>query len=128
MRAAMMGRSVVLRAATSQSKQTAFLSRCVGNVVCSLWRLMRSDPKETQASIPDPPRGWDRLAWLGPGFLWMVSAAGSGELLFTPRIAALYGYSLLWALLAAVALKWFINREIGRFAVCTRKNVLEGFA
>jgi Mn2+/Fe2+ NRAMP family transporter len=67
------------------------------------------------------------VAWLGPGFLWMVSAAGSGELLFTPRIGALYGYTLLWALLAAVALKWFINREIGRFSVCTGKSILEGF-
>ena len=68
------------------------------------------------------------MRWLGPGFLWMVSAAGSGELLFTPRIGAQYGYALLWALLAAVALKWFINREIGRYAVTTGAPVLEGFA
>nr|WP_279239654.1 Nramp family divalent metal transporter [Scytonema sp. UIC 10036] len=59
--------------------------------------------------------------------MWMLSAAGSGELLFTPRIAALYGYSLLWALLAAVILKWFINREVGRFSVCTGATILEGF-
>jgi Mn2+/Fe2+ NRAMP family transporter len=81
--------------------------------------------RETTAS---PPSGRSRLLWLGPGFLWMLSAAGSGELLFTPRIAALYGYSLLWALLAAVALKWFINREIGRFTVCTGATILQGFA
>lgn len=58
----------------------------------------------------------------------MVSAAGSGELLFTPRVGALYGYALVWALLAAVLLKWFINREIGRYAVCTGSSVLAGFA
>ena len=58
----------------------------------------------------------------------MVSAAGSGELLFTPRIGSLYGYALLWMLLVAVALKWFINREIGRFAVCTGRNVIQGVA
>lgn len=58
----------------------------------------------------------------------MVSAAGSGELLFTPRIGSQYGYALLWALLAAVLLKWFINREIGRYAVCTGATVLGGFA
>ncbi|MEI2580876.1 Nramp family divalent metal transporter [Scytonema sp. PRP1] len=77
--------------------------------------------------IPQPPKGWQRFLWLGPSFLWMLSAAGSGELLFTPRIAALYGYSLLWALLAAVILKWFINREVGRFSVCTGATILEGF-
>src|SRR5918992_2336950 len=79
-------------------------------------------------AIVEPPRGWHRLAWLGPGFLWMVSAAGSGELLFTPRVGALYGYALLWALISAVVLKWFINREIGRFAVATGGSLLEGFS
>lgn len=77
--------------------------------------------------ILSAPTGWQRIWWLGPGFLWMVSAAGSGELLFTPRIGALYGYTLLWALILAVTFKWFINREIGRFTVCTGKPILEGF-
>jgi Mn2+/Fe2+ NRAMP family transporter len=85
----------------------------------------QSESNEQQ--IPQPPKGWQRFMWLGPSFLWMLSAAGSGELLFTPRIAALYGYSLLWALLAAVILKWFINREVGRFSVCTGATILEGF-
>jgi Mn2+/Fe2+ NRAMP family transporter len=80
-----------------------------------------------QPQVPKPPEGKDWLKWLGPSFLWMLSAAGSGELLFTPRIAALYGYTLLWALLGAVVLKWFINREIGRFTVCSGATILEGF-
>src|SRR5687767_11597787 len=58
----------------------------------------------------------------------MVSAAGSGELLFTPRIGSMYGYALLWAMLVAVALKWIINREVGRYAVCTGESILAGFA
>lgn len=85
-------------------------------------------PDESGPRTPPAPRGWDRVRWLGPGFLWMVSAAGSGELLFTPRVGAQYGYALLWALLAAVILKWFINREVGRYAVCTGATVLDGFA
>lgn len=86
---------------------------------------IKSSPSEQQ--IPQPPKGREQLKWLGPSFIWMLSAAGSGELLFTPRIAALYGYALLWALLAAVVLKWFINREVGRFTVCTGATILEGF-
>ena len=79
--------------------------------------------------ITDPPKTFkEKIKWLGPGFLWMVSAAGSGELLFTPRVGALYGYALIWALLAAVVLKWFINREIGRYTVCTGKTIIDGFA
>ena len=90
-------------------------------------QVPHADGIEAPSQIPDPPMGWARLAWLGPGFLWMVSAAGSGELLFTPRVGALYGYSLLWALLAAVVLKWFINREVGRFTAVSGKTILEGF-
>lgn len=45
-----------------------------------------------------------------------AGAGGAGELLFPPRVGSLYGYALLWAIVAAVTLKWFINREIGRFA------------
>jgi Mn2+/Fe2+ NRAMP family transporter len=56
----------------------------------------------------------------------MVSAAGSGELLFTPRVGAQYGYTLLWAMTVAIALKWIINREIGRYAVCTGQSLLAG--
>src|SRR5687767_7490423 len=56
----------------------------------------------------------------------MVSAAGSGELLFTPRVGSMYGYALLWAMLVAIALKWIINREVGRFAVCTGHSLLRG--
>lgn len=84
--------------------------------------------RNIQQPIPIPPAGIEKIKWIGPGFLWMVSAAGSGELLFTPRVGALYGYALLWALLFAVILKWFINREIGRYTVCTGKTVMDGFS
>ena len=87
----------------------------------------KANAVDSDDAIASPPVGWSRLLWLGPGFLWMVSAAGSGELLFTPRIGALYGYSLVWAMLIAVAFKWFVNREIGRYAVCTGKSLMEGF-
>lgn len=54
-------------------------------------------------TISNPPKCFkEKVKWLGPGFLWMVSAAGSGEILFTPRVGALYGYTLMWAMLAAV--------------------------
>jgi Mn2+/Fe2+ NRAMP family transporter len=31
-------------------------------------------------------------------------------------------------MLAAVGLKWFINREVGRYAVCTGRSVIDGFS
>jgi Mn2+/Fe2+ NRAMP family transporter len=74
------------------------------------------------------PKGNERIKWLGPAFLWMLSAAGSGELLFTPRIAAQYGYTLIWAMILAVVLKWFINREIGRYTVATGASFFVGLS
>src|SRR5688572_3630617 len=82
----------------------------------------------SKRQIAEAPTGWARVRWVGPGFLWMASAAGSGELLFTPRIGALYGYALVWALLVAVALKWAINREVGRLAVATAGPLLPAAA
>src|SRR5687767_1235781 len=109
-----MSRSVLQTHATCSSPRIiaprpyARRMRGVGNgTPLPVMRPASRPPADEDAShIPPPPVGRERLAWLGPGFLWMVSAAGSGELLFTPRVGALYGYTLLWALLAAVALKW----------------------
>ena len=81
----------------------------------------------SQTEIPEPPHGWNRLKWLGPGLVWMAAGAGgAGELLFPPRIGSLYGYAFLWALVLAVFLKWFIVRELGRTAVGTGEPLLEG--
>lgn len=76
-----------------------------------------------------PPASWkQKLSWLGPGITWMAAGAGgAGELLFPPRIGSLYGYAFVWALLAAIILKWAINREVGRFAVCSGGSLLDGF-
>ena len=77
--------------------------------------------------LPPAPRGLEILAWMGPGIIWMTSAIATGELLFTPRIASLYGYSVLWVLVLAIALKAFIAREVGRYAVVTGGSLLLGF-
>jgi hypothetical protein len=61
---------------------------------------------------------------LPSSFAWAVDAS-CGD--FTPIVASRYGYALLWALLLAVSLKWFI-REVGRFAVCTGTTILTGGA
>lgn len=79
-------------------------------------------------SIIPAPYGKERLKWLGPAFIWMLSAAGSGELLFTPIIASQYGYTLVWALVIAIVMKWFINREIGRYTVCTGGTFFSGLS
>lgn len=76
--------------------------------------------------VSEAPKGIDRLKWIGPAIIWIISAIATGELIFTPRIASLYGYTVLWAMLLAVFLKTLLAREIGRYAVVTGSSLLEG--
>lgn len=72
------------------------------------------------------PRGRDKLRWYGPGLLWMLSAVGTGSILFTPRVASVYEYQLLWLLLLVVFFMWVMIREMARFSIVTGKSMLEG--
>lgn len=76
--------------------------------------------------VPEAPKGRSRLRWFGPGLLWMLSAVGTGSILFTPRVAAAYEYQLLWLLLVIVFFMWIMIREMARFSMVTGKTMLEG--
>lgn len=87
----------------------------------------RVNEPELRSNSPKPPRGWERIKWYGPGFLWMIAAVGSGTVLFTPRIGSLYGYKFVWAALIIFIFMWVVIREVGRFTVVSGKTILEGY-
>ncbi len=74
------------------------------------------------------PHGLGRARWYGPALLWMVSAVGSGSVLFTPRVAARYEYTLLWLALLTCAFMWVMIREAARYSTVTGRTLLDGFA
>jgi len=76
--------------------------------------------------VPVVPQGKQRIKWYGPGLLWMLSAVGTGSILFTPRVAAAYCYSLLWLLLVVVFLMWIMIREMARYSIATGETMLAG--
>jgi Mn2+/Fe2+ NRAMP family transporter len=76
--------------------------------------------------VPDPPQGRQRFKWYGPGLLWMLSAVGTGSILFTPRVASAYEYQLLWILLIVVLFMWVMIREMARYSIVTGQTMLEG--
>lgn len=82
----------------------------------------------TRERPPKPPSGRRILPWIGPGLLWMISAVGTGSVLFTPRVASQHRYALLWVLLAVCLLMWVMIREAARYTVVTGRSLLEGFA
>ncbi|KUG20321.1 MAG: Nramp family divalent metal transporter [Methanomicrobiaceae archaeon] len=81
---------------------------------------------EEREIVPPAPQGREIAKWVGPGIIWMISAIATGELLFTPRIASLYGYAVLWTMILAIFLKALLAREIGRYAVVTGGSLLQG--
>lgn len=81
---------------------------------------------ENNKIVSEAPKGRERLKWIGPAIIWMISAIATGELIFTPRIASLYGYTVLWTMILAIFLKTLLAREIGRYAVVTGSSLLEG--
>ncbi|WP_224999408.1 Nramp family divalent metal transporter [Cesiribacter sp. SM1] len=83
--------------------------------------------KARRKDSPKAPKGFDRLKWYGPGLLWMVSAVGSGSVLFTPRVGSRYGYEFLWMALIFMFFMWVMIREVGRYTVVTGKTIFEGY-
>ena len=82
---------------------------------------------ERRGHVPDPPSGWNTLKWYGPGLVWMVSAVGSGSVLFTPRIGAKYGYEFVWMAIIFFFFMFVMIREVGRYTVVTGKTIFEGY-
>lgn len=74
---------------------------------------------------PDPRlnMGWKGLlAFLGPGFILASATVGSGEVFFAPRGGALFGYAVLWCLLAGALSKGFMAISGTRYVVLTGEH------
>ncbi len=83
--------------------------------------------REVRKGVGQPPKGWARLTWLGAAVLWALSSVGAGIIFYSPRVAARYGYSLLWAIVVVVFFTWLITREIGRYTIVSGKTIMEGY-
>ena len=78
------------------------------------------------ASVVEPPRGiLPTLGALGPGIIVAGSVIGGGELINAPIQAATFGFVLLWAALLACVLKYFLQVEIGRYAILHNATTFE---
>lgn len=83
---------------------------------------------------PDPPahvrkgglRGAVRL--FGPGVIIASVTIGSGETLFASRTGALFGYALLWFIVAAVGCKLVQVYTAARYMVLSGEHPMEAWA
>ena len=88
-----------------------------------------SSAGETLAAEAKPARQLRGAAWLvaaiGPGIVVAGSVMGGGELINTPLQAATFGFVLLWAILFACLIKYFLQVEIGRHCLIHRRTTIQ---
>ena len=78
--------------------------------------------------VAEPPKGLMILSMIGPGIVWAGSAIGGGELVLIPRVGSVYGMMFLWMPLLAIAIKYFMLNEIGRWSIVTGTSIFDGLA
>ncbi len=75
-------------------------------------------------TLPTPPSLWKTL---GPSFVLLGIALGSGELILWPYLTATYGLGLLWGGLLGITLQFFLNTEAMRYTLARGESVFVGF-
>jgi Mn2+/Fe2+ NRAMP family transporter len=73
--------------------------------------------------------GWlPLLRVFGPGAVIASMTVGTGETIFSPRLGAIFGYSVLWIIVAAVVCKAVLVYTGGRHLVLTGEHPMEAWA
>jgi Mn2+/Fe2+ NRAMP family transporter len=76
-----------------------------------------------------PKRRGREGGWaFGPGLVHLLGTVGPNDLIFNSLVAANYGYSLLWALIPAYTLHFFIAEASSRYVLTTGESIVEGLA
>ena len=82
----------------------------------------QAQPASCAAPLPASLLSRNPLRWLaifGPGAVIASLTIGVGELIFSSRAGALFGYRLLWFFLLVLALKWILVFASARHIVLT---------
>jgi len=78
---------------------------------------------------PDLSGSWTRLLRVfGPGAIIASVTVGTGETIFAPRVGALFGYAMLWVVLAAVVFKAVQVYAGARYIVLTGEHPLRAWS
>jgi len=75
-------------------------------------------------NLPPPP---SLAKTLGPSFILLGLALGSGELILWPYLVSQWGLGILWGGLLGVTLQFFLNTEAMRYTLARGESVFVGF-
>lgn len=78
--------------------------------------------------VKEPPQGFfQKLKFLGPGFILSASIVGSGELIATTTLGAEAGYIMFWIIIVSCLVKVAVQVEFGRQAIYTGMTPIQSF-
>lgn len=86
--------------------------------------------KGTEPSPATPSNFASYLKGLGPGLVVALAWLGTGDLIDASVSGSTFGYTLLWALLVAVAARFIIVSALARYQLCNSvgdETILDGF-
>jgi manganese transport protein len=79
-------------------------------------------------TIRQPPVSFfQRLRFLGPGFILSASIVGSGELIATTTLGARAGFIAFWVILISCLVKVAVQLEFGKHTILTGETAMEIF-
>lgn len=75
-------------------------------------------------NLPTPPKF---VNIIGPSFILLGLALGSGELIMWPYLSAVWGLGLLWGGFLGITFQYILNLEIMRYSLAWGESVFVGF-
>lgn len=76
-------------------------------------------------NLPTPPKF---INTIGPSFILLGLALGSGELIMWPYLSAIWGLGLLWGGFLGITFQYVLNLEIMRYSLAWGESVFVGFS
>lgn len=74
-------------------------------------------------NLPTPPRFWRAI---GPSFILLGLALGSGELIMWPYLSAVWGMGLIWGAFLGITFQYVLNCEIMRYSLAKGESIFVG--
>lgn len=82
----------------------------------------------TDKTVKDPPvTTFQKLKFLGPGFILSASIVGSGELIATTTLGARAGFVAFWVILVSCLVKVVVQLEIGKHTILSGETSMRIF-
>lgn len=78
---------------------------------------------DNSTNLPKPPK---LINSIGPSFILLGLALGSGELIMWPYLSAVWGLGLMWGAFLGITFQYILNREVMRYALATGESVFVG--